>query len=82
MSMTVGDTFNEPSCFPPWPKDWCKAPGSTPPPPWGENEQRGDQRVPQPPPLVNWIFYGGLALLVFWLLVRTLEAIAELRRAG
>lgn len=79
MSTTVGD--NIPECFPPWPKDWCKAPGSQPPPPWAPNDQRGDQTAGAAfaSSVPVWLFYGALALLVFWLGVRALEAYAAIR---
>lgn len=82
MSYTVGDNnAGEVACFPPWPKDWCKAKGGQAPPPWGENDQRGDQTVGGALPSgASWIFYGGVALLVIWLGVRAFEAYAALKR--
>lgn len=79
MSTTVGDNIPGPSCFPPWPKDWCKAPGSTPPPPWAPNDQRGDQTAGAAFNGMPWLFYGVLALLVFWLAVRAFEAYAAIK---
>ena len=82
MSTTIGDiTSGEPSCFPPWPLDWCKSKSGQAPPPWGENDHRGDQSAGAAlPPGAAWIVYGALALLVFWLSVRALEAYAAVRR--
>lgn len=82
--ISIGSYINsagEPSCFPPWPKDWCKSKGGTAPPPWGENETRGDQSAGAALPSgAAWIVYGGLALLVFWLAIRALEAYAAVKR--
>lgn len=82
MSYTVGDNnTGDVACFPPWPTDWCKSKGGQAPPPWGENDQRGDQTVGGALPSgASWIFYGGVALLVIWLGVRVLEAYAALKR--
>jgi hypothetical protein len=85
MSTTVGDNVPEVSCFPPWlpglGTDWCKSQGGTPPPPWGENDNRGDQSAtPSIPPAALFVLYGGLALFIFWLSVRALEAYASLKR--
>lgn len=81
--LTIGSYINEQNevaCFPPWPRDWCKAKGATPPPPWGENENRGDQSAGAALPSgAQWLMVGAVALLVFWLSVRALEAYATLR---
>jgi hypothetical protein len=92
MSYTVGDNIRDREdwlpCIPPWPtKDWCHSRGGSAPPPWRENPDRGDQSVPNyvgeavgdKLDFIKLSFYGVVALLVFWLAVRALEAYAEIK---